>query len=45
MAITKKSINNKCWRGVKRREPSYTLGGHGSWYSHYGEQYGGFLTN
>ena len=29
--------------GVERREPHYTVGGDVNWYSHYGEQYGGFL--
>ena len=29
--------------GVEKREPSYTIGGSVIWYSHYGEQYGGFL--
>ena len=27
--------------GVEKREPLYTVGGNVSWYSHYGEQYGG----
>ena len=27
MAIIKKSTNNKCWRGVAKREPSCTVGG------------------
>ena len=27
--------------GVKRKEPSYTVGGSVNWYSLYGEQYGG----
>ena len=27
--------------GVEKREPSYIVGGNVSWYSHYGEQYGG----
>ena len=31
--------------GVEKREPSCTVGGNGSWYSHYGEQYGGTLEN
>ena len=29
--------------GVEKREPSYTVGGNVSWYSHCGEQYGGSL--
>ena len=32
-------------QGVEEREPSYTVGGNGNWYSHYGEQYGGSLKN
>ena len=43
MAIIKKSTNNKCWRGCGEKEPSCTVGGNVSWYSHYGEQYGGTL--
>ena len=43
MAITNKSTNNECWRGVEKREPSCTVGGNVSWYNHYGEQYGGTL--
>ena len=39
-AIIKKSTNNKHWRGVEEREPSYTLGGNVNWRSHYGKQYG-----
>ena len=27
--------------GVKKREPSYTVGGNANWYSHYGKQYRG----
>ena len=26
MAAIKKSTNNKCWRGVEKKEPSYTAG-------------------
>ena len=46
MAIIKK-ILNKCWRGVERREPSYTIGGNVLiiWYSYYREQYGESLKN
>ena len=29
--------------GVEKWEVSYTVGGNVSWYSHYGEQYGGIL--
>ena len=35
MAIINKSTNNKCWRGVEKREPSCTVGGDVSWYNHY----------
>jgi len=28
---------------VEKREPSCTVGGNGSWYNHYGEQYEGTL--
>ena len=27
MAAIQKSASNKCWRGVEKREPSYTVGG------------------
>ena len=30
---------------MEKREPSCTVGGNVSWYSHYGEQYGGALEN
>ena len=30
---------------VEKREPSYTIGGDASQYSHYGEQCGDFLNN
>ena len=45
MAIIKKSTNNKCWTGLEKRGPSYTVDGNVNWYSHYGEQYGGSLKN
>ena len=43
MAIIKKNLqpNNKCWEGAERREPSYTAGDNGNWYSLYVEQYYG----
>ena len=31
--------------GMERREPSYTVGGNVSWYSHYGKQYGSSSEN
>ena len=31
--------------GVEKRGPSYTVGGNVNRYSHYGEQYGGYLKN
>ena len=34
-------INAK--EGVDKREPSWIIGVDVNWYSHYGEQYGGFL--
>ena len=37
MAITNKSTNNKCWRGVKKREPQYSVGGNADWCSHCGK--------
>ena len=45
MAAIQKSTSNKCWRGVQKREPSYTVGGNADWYSHYGKQCGDFLKN
>ena len=30
---------------VKKREPSYTVGGNANWYNHYGKQYGGPSRN
>ena len=45
MATIKKSTNNKCWRGLEKREPSYTVGGNANWYSHDGEQGGDSLRN
>ena len=36
---SKKCTNNTCWRGVEKRESSYTVGGNVNWHSHCGEQY------
>ena len=38
-SAAKKKTNNPL--GAEKREPLYTVGGNVSWYSHYGEQYGG----
>ena len=45
MIIIQKSTNSKFWRGVKKREPSYSVGRHVSGCSHDGEQYGVSLEN
>ena len=37
----KKSTNNKCQRGCGIKEPSYTVDGNVTWYSHCGEKYRG----
>ena len=44
MAINKKNPQTITpGESVERREPSYTVGGNVNWYSHYGEQLGGFI--
>ena len=43
MAIINKSTNNKYWRAVEKREPSYTIGGNIIWINHYGDLYGDTL--
>ena len=35
----------ECWRGYGEKGTSCTDGGNVNWYSHHGEQYGGFLRN
>ena len=35
-----KSAKNKCCRGSREKESSYTVGGNVNWCSHYGKQYG-----
>ena len=44
MVIIKNLQTTNAGEGVERREPSYTVGGNVSWYSSYGEQYGGSLN-
>ena len=43
MAIIKTSQITNAGGGVKKREPSCIAGRNVSWYSHYGERYGGTL--
>ena len=43
MAIIKKIYRLDPRKGVKKREPSFTVGEKVNWYSHYGEQYGDSL--
>ena len=45
MAIIKKSTYNKCWRGCGEKRTLAYCWWECSWYSHYGEQYGGSLRN
>ena len=44
MAAIQTSTSN-AGKGVEKREPSYTVGGNASYYSHYGEQCGDSLKN
>ena len=44
MANIKKSTKN-AGKGVKKREPSCTVGGNVNWYRHYGEKHGGSLRD
>ena len=44
--IKKKNLQTlNAGEGVEKREPSCTVGGTVSWYSHYEEQYGVSLKN
>ena len=43
MTIIEKSTNNNAEEGMKKRQPSYTVGGQIIWYNDYGEEYGGFF--
>ena len=45
MAIINKTTNIKCWEGVEKREPLYTVGGDVNWCSHYRRQYGAASKN
>ena len=41
MAVIKKNTNKSVDKDVKKREPSYTVGGNVNWCSHCGKQYEG----
>jgi len=41
--VSRNSQTINAGEGVKRREPSNTVGGNVNWYSYDGEQYGGSL--
>ena len=45
MAIIKKNTNKNIGEDVEKREPLYTIGVNGNWYSHYGKHYRGFSKN
>ena len=45
IAIIKRTRITNVGKDVEKWEPSYTVGGNVSWYSHCGEQYGGSLKN
>ena len=45
MAIIKKSINNKLWRGCRDKEASYLVGGNVNQYRHCGKQCGRSLKD
>ena len=45
MAINKSLQRINAGEGLDKWEPSYTVGGNVSWYSHYGEQHGGYLKS
>jgi hypothetical protein len=40
-----KNKNNKCWQGVGKKEPSYTVGRNVNLYNHYVKQHGGSSKN
>ena len=42
-SINLQAINSG--QSVEKGEPSYIVGRKVNWYSHYGEQYGGFFKN
>ena len=43
--MEKKNYITNAGESVKKRKPYHTVGGNESWYSHYGEQYGGSSEN
>jgi len=45
MTIIKKKERTSIGEDVEKREPSYTVGGNGNWYSHYEKQCGDSSKN
>ena len=45
MAMISKSTSNKCWIGLEKMQPSYTVGGNVNRYNHYGKLYGSTSGN
>ena len=43
--ISPESLTINAREDLEKSEPSYTVGGKGNWYSHYGDQSGDFLKN
>lgn len=37
ITVTKKTSNNKCRQGCKKKEPLFSVGGNGNWYRHLGK--------
>ena len=40
MSLSKDERLTSIGENVGKREPLYTIGGNGNWFSHYGKQYG-----
>ena len=43
VVIIRSQQRTNAGEGMEKRPPSYTVGGNGNWYNHYGELYGGTL--
>ena len=44
-AIITKFTNNKCWRGLEKKESSHSVSGNVNSRNHYGEQYESIFKN